>query len=190
MEARHTGKRWTYAEFARLPTSGSTRYEVIDDELVVTPSPTRHHQRIVTKLSSLLHVFSESRDLGEVFSGPFDVLFAEGDYVEPDILFVRADRHHIVADRGVEGPPDLIVEVLSPSTAARDRGSKLERYRFHGVAEYWVVDPDERTVEVWDLAHGAPTPVVHGASDTLQWTPIEGGPTLDIVLAEVFAAGV
>jgi Uma2 family endonuclease len=186
MEARRTGKRWTYAEFTRLPMSGSTRYEVIDDELVVTPAPTARHQEIVMRLAAGLHAFSHEHGLGKVFPAPLDVIFAEGDYAQPDILFVRRDQSHIVTDRGVEGPPDLVVEVLSPSTASRDRGSKLQRYMHYGVTEYWVVDPEEQTVEVWKLGAGAHEPVVHGMSDVLGWTPSEGGPTLEIELRELF----
>ena len=186
MESKGTRKRWTYAEFARLPTSGSTRYEVIDDELVVTPSPSTRHQWIVAKLLSRLLVFVEANELGMVLPAPLDVLFAEGDYVEPDILFVRNERLHLVSDRGVEGPPDLVVEVLSPSTAGRDRGIKLDRYRIFGVAEYWVADPDEQIVEVWDLVGGASEPVIYHVADTLRWTAGDGGRTLDIDLEELF----
>jgi len=188
MEAKSTPKRWSYAEFARLPSEGSTRYEVIDGEVVVTPGPSTRHQRVVGRLFSALFVFVEANDLGEVFPSPYDVLFGEGDYLEPDIIFVRSDRSHLVSDRGVEGPPDLVVEVLSPSTAARDRGIKLNRYRFYGVAEYWVVDPDERTIEAWDLDGGANEPTVHGNGETLRWTPLGASATLEIVLADLFGA--
>jgi len=188
MESKSTRKRWTYAEFARLPTSGTTRYEVIGDELVVTPSPSTRHQWTVAKLLSRLLVFVEANELGMVLPAPLDVLFAEGDYVEPDILFVRSDRLHLVSDRGVEGPPDLVVEVLSPSTAGRDRGTKLDRYRLFDVAEYWIVDPDERIVEVWDLDGGAKEPAVYGPADRLRWTPVsdDEGPTLEIEVADLF----
>jgi len=188
MEAKSTRQRWTYSEFARLPSEGSTRHEIIDGELVVTPSPTGRHQRIVTDMVTLLNVFVRSHGLGQVFTGPLDVLFAEGDYLEPDILFVRSGRADLVTDRGIEGPPDLVVEVLSPSTAARDHGIKLERYRLYGVPTYWVIDPDERTVEVWDLAHGASEAAVHGPADLFRWTHEEGGVTLELDLAELFGA--
>ena len=188
MEAKSTRKRWTYAEFARLPSEGSTRYEVIDGEVVVTPGPSTRHQRVVGRLFFLLFGFAETNALGEVFPSPYDVLFAEGDYLEPDLVFVRSDRSHLLSDRGVEGPPDLVVEVLSPSTATRDRGIKLERYRFYGVAEYWVVDPDERTIEVWDLAGGASEPAVHGEEETFRWTPLGAGTTLEVALADLFRA--
>jgi Uma2 family endonuclease len=186
MEAKSTRKRWTYAEFARLPTSGSTRYEIIDDELFVTPSPSVRHQRIVKRLVVALDRFVETHELGEVFISPFDVLFAEGDYLEPDVLFVREDRARVVTERGIDGRPDLVVEVLSPSTEPRDRGVKLDRYRHYDVPEYWIVDPDERAVEVWRLGESAREPRVFEGGDTLRWQPIEEGPVLEIALEKLF----
>jgi Uma2 family endonuclease len=186
MEAKSTRQRWTYSEFARLPSEGSTRYEVIDGELVVTPSPTSRHQEIVAHLLSLMYPFARENRMGKVFPAPLDVLFAEGDYLEPDILFVGSDRADLVTDRGIEGAPDLVVEVLSPSTEARDRGIKLERYRLYGVPEYWIIDPDECRIEVWDLAHEASEAAVYGMTDSHRWTPQEGGASLAIDLAELF----
>ncbi len=184
MEAKSTTKRWTYAEFARLPEARGARYEIIDDELYVTPSPSVSHQRLVTRLVVTLHGFVEEHDLGEVFISPLDVLFDEGDYVEPDVLFVGKDHADLVTDRGIEGSPDLVVEVLSPSTEARDRGVKLERYRHFGVPEYWIVDPEERTLEVWRLAE--PAPVVLGVADVFRWRPSPGSAELEMPLAQLF----
>ena len=184
MEAKSTRKRWTYAEFARLPESGSTRYEIIDDELYVTPAPGVRHQRVVKRLVRTLDDFVEAHSLGEVFISPLDVLFGQGDYVEPDVLFVRKDRADVVTDRGIDGPPDLVVEVLSPSTEPRDRGIKLERYRHYGVPEYWIVDPDEQTVEAWRAAE--PTPVVLRVGDVFRWRPVPGGAELELPLGELF----
>jgi Uma2 family endonuclease len=188
MEANRSRTRWTWAEFARLPSEGGLRHEVVDGELVVTPAPGRHHQRIVSVLLTRMLTFTEEHRLGEVYVGPFDVIFGEGDYLEPDILFVRSDRTHLLSDRGVEGPPDLVVEVTSPSTAGRDRGAKLDRYRHHGVGEYWIVDPDADTVEVWRLAEGATEPEVSGRTDVLRWTPVPDGPTLSLGVSEVVRA--
>jgi Uma2 family endonuclease len=185
MEATPGRVRWTYAEFARLPSEGSTRYEIIDDELVVTPGPSTRHQRVVMRLASALHAFATARDLGEVLPGPVDVLFAEGDYFEPDIVFVAKERAHLIRDRGVEGPPDLVVEILSPSTAGRDRGIKLERYRLFGVAAYWVVDPEACTIEVWDLAARAREPVMWNAESSLRWAPGDGAAVLEVPVGEV-----
>ena len=123
------------------------------------------------RLFRLLGDFAERNDLGEAFVSPLDVLFAEGDDLEPDILFVRSGRDDALTHRGLEGPPDLVVEVLSVSTEARDRGIKLERYRLYDVPEYWVIDPDEGAVEVWRLAAGDTEPARYGTADTLGWTP-------------------
>jgi len=176
MGARRMRTRWTYAEFARLPSVGSTRHEVIEDRLVVTPAPSRLHQRIVTDLVTTLNTFVRKHGIGQVFAGPFDVLFGEGDYLEPDIVFVGVEREDLLTDRGMEGPPHLIVEVTSPATAERDRGLKLDRYRQFGVGEYWVVDPEVATVAVWALEEGAANPSVHAAGDVLTWRP-DGAPT-------------
>ncbi len=178
--------RWTYAEFARLPSEGSTRYEVIDGELVVTPAPSRGHQRVSVLLSSLLHGFVTAHDLGEVYHAPFDVLFAEGDYVEPDIVFVRRERLDILSDRGCEAAPDLIVEIVSPSTAARDRGVKRDRYRLFGVPEYWIVDTDAATMEVWKLGAGSEAPELLGSDDVMRWTPApDAAPVLEFTVREI-----
>lgn len=185
MEAQSRSTRWTYAEFARLPSEGSTRYEVIAGELVVTPAPSLRHQRISADLVTWLNGFVREHDLGEVFAAPVDILFAEDDYVEPDLVFVRNDHRDYLTDRGIEGPPDLVVEILSPSTADRDRGIKLERYRHFGVPEYWVVDPDARTIEVWRLGEGGAEPEVFGTEDALRWQPVSGAATLQIRVGEV-----
>jgi Uma2 family endonuclease len=187
MEAKSSHVRWTWAEYARLPESGSTRYEVIDDELVVTPSPTPQHQRIVRRLILALGSFVEDHNLGEIFPAPLDVVLAEGDYFEPDLLFVTKSRSDRYSDRGIEGPPDLVVEILSPSTAARDRGIKLDRYRLFGVPEYWIVDPDERRIEVWDLAGGAQEAAIYGAGDALEWTPPGADRSLEVAVGEIVA---
>jgi Uma2 family endonuclease len=179
--------RWTYAEFARLPSEGSTRYEVIDGDLAVTPAPTSAHQVVVGNLIRILGNFVHDHALGLLFPGPIDLLFGEGDYLEPDVAFVRDDRAHIVSDRGIERAPDLVVEVLSPSTAHRDRGVKLERYRHYGVPEYWIVDVDGRAIEVWRLAEGAESPAVVGASERFRWSPTQGGPALEVPIGEILA---
>lgn len=185
MEAGRSRMRWTYEEFVRLPSEGSTRYEVIDGELAVTRAPTTLHQRVLTNLVRVLGNFVHDHALGELLPGPIDVLFGEGDYLEPDLVFVRADRAHLVSSRGIEGPPDLVVEILSPSTAHRDRGVKLERYRHFRVPEYWIVDLDARSVEVWRLDEDAEAPAVVGPDGTLRWMPTSDGPTLEVPVAEI-----
>lgn len=188
MDANRTRARWTWAEFARLPSEGSRRYEIIADELYVTPGPAPRHQRVVARLIEILGPFVRRHRLGEVLPGPIDVLFGEGDYLEPDLVFVGSSGAHLVTDRGIEGPPDLIVEIVSPSTATRDRELKRDRCQLFSVPEYWVIDPEARSVEVWRFAEGPDAYVRLGVAETLQWRPVAGGPALSIEVSELVAA--
>jgi Uma2 family endonuclease len=175
---------WTYAEFARLPDDGN-RYEVIAGELSVTPSPRPSHQNMVGKLAELLRPFVRRHGLGRVYPGPIDVLFAEGDYLVPDLVFVRRDRLDTVTDRGVESAPDLVVEIVSPSTAVRDRGVKRERYAQLGVPEYWIIDSRLRLVEI-HRAGDAPAPHIV-SSGAFVWQPVSGAPELVIDIDDLFS---
>lgn len=178
-----TPSRWTYEQFAQLPDDGK-RYEVIGGELYVTPAPRPSHQQILVRLIGRLLQFVEQHELGNLYPGPIDVLFGEGDYLEPDLVFVRRDRLAIVSDRGLEGPPDLVIEILSASTAKRDRTVKRERYAFFGVPEYWVVDPEARRVEVYRSRLNPGPPEV--MDTTLLWQPIPDGPALTLRVQELF----
>jgi Uma2 family endonuclease len=184
MSSHAAARRWTYEEFARLPDDGN-RYEVIAGELYVSPAPTLTHQRVLRNLVFALETFIRAHGVGELYFAPVDVLFGEGDYLEPDLVFVRADRTEILAERGIEGVPDLVVEVLSPKTKARDRKLKRDRYAHFGVAEYWVVDPDARRIEVYRPSdHQARK--IEVAADALEWTPLPGGPTLKLDVSGLF----
>ncbi len=115
------------------------------------------------------------------------MLFGEGDYVEPDLVFVRRERGgQVLSDRGVEGAPDLVVEIVSPASEARDRGIKLDRYRLFGVGGYWIVDPEREAVEVWALGDGAAESVRYGGDERLRWKPPGAEDALVIALAELF----
>ena len=181
--ATHPARRgWSYAEFARLPDDGN-RYEVIGGELYVTPGPRRVHQEVAARLQFELRGFATVQQrLGPVL-GPLDVIFAEGDYLAPDLMFIREDHLGYETERGFEGPPDLVVEVLSPTTALRDRTIKRERYAAYGVPEYWIVDVEARRVEVY--RPGDEGPSIH--TERLAWHPVEGGPVLELDLGELFA---
>lgn len=171
-------RSWTYDDFARLPNDGN-RYEVIAGDLYMTPAPRPVHQRIAFRLGFLIESFLQQHDLGGwVATSPVDVLFAEGDYVEPDLVFVRREREGIIGERGIEAAPDLVVEVVSDSTADRDRGIKRKRYAWFGVPEYWVVDVDAGHVEVYRMTVDPLRPEIH--RDVLSWQPALGGPALQI----------
>ena len=174
--------RWSYAEFTRLPRDGS-RYEVIAGTLCMTPAPRTAHQEVVTRLTVVLANFVQQHDLGEVLVGPVDVVFGEGDYLEPDLVFIRRERSGIISERGIEGAPDLVIEVTSPATAERDRGIKRERYAWFGVPEYWVVDPDLRQVEVYRMLRDPDQPEI--VREALRWQLAPGAPILEVTLADV-----
>jgi Uma2 family endonuclease len=140
--------RLTYDDYCLLPNDGR-RYEIVDGELFVTPSPRRAHQRVVTQLSRILGNFVEGSGCGEVYVAPFDVVLSLFDVVEPDILYVSRERASVITEKNVQGAPDLVVEVLSQTTAEIDRTTKMKLYARHGVQEYWLIDPEQCTAEIY-----------------------------------------
>ena len=137
------------ADLAQLPDDGK-RYEILEGALVVSPSPRPKHQRIVLNCVEFLRV-AERRGYGQVYVAPLDVVLDDLNVTEPDVLFVRSERLEIVRESNVQGAPDLIIEVLSPSTRERDRGLKAHLYAQYGVFEYWIADPDTETLSVYRL---------------------------------------
>ena len=143
----------TWEDVLRMPDDGN-RYEFIGGRLYVTPAPVTRHQRVLARLWSALFRILVDSGLGEVLSAPLLVEFpGTGDRVQPDLLFVSHERRAIIGEKQVTGAPDLVVEILSPSTAHRDRGIKLDLYARHGVREYWIADPVEDVVDVWRFAN-------------------------------------
>ena len=131
-----------------MSTPEGERYQLLDGEMVLAPSPNTRHQRILLRLVSALKDFAETNGAGEVFVAPYDVVLSDHDVAQPDILLVSNSRSSIVTEANIQGAPDLVVEILSPGTATYDRGYKQSLYSRHGVREYWLVDPDAETVEV------------------------------------------
>lgn len=140
-------RRMTYEEYRNLP--GDDRYELVEGELLLTPAPSRRHQLILGKLYLRLGTFVESQGLAPLLFAPLDVVLDDHTVLQPDLLYVSRERSaKIESNSGVHGAPDLVVEVLSPSTAKRDLEVKRKLYGQFGVREYWIVDPDERSIEV------------------------------------------
>ena len=184
MATKPAPRHWTYDEYARLPDDGK-RYEVIAGDVYMSPSPQPRHQRAVSRLNAALEMFTQEHGIGDLYPAPTDALLSEDDYLVPDMMFVRRDRLDIVTTRGIEGAPDLVVEVVHEVTELRDRGIKRERYAMYGVPEYWIVDPWRRQVDLYRLAADAevPTTLTEG---TLAWQPVPDGPILTVDVAELF----
>jgi Uma2 family endonuclease len=140
----------TYEDYAALPDDGR-RYELHDGELSVTPSPGTWHQRVKANLFDILRHHVLARGAGELFDAPLDCILGETTIVQPDIIFVAREHAGLVSPRGIEGPPTLAVEVISPSTERIDRRRKLELYARHLIEHYWIVDPVGRTIEAHAL---------------------------------------
>jgi Uma2 family endonuclease len=141
---------WTYDDTARLPDDGN-RYEVIRGVLYVTPAPNYKHQFVIMNLAASFHEFLAERELGVVLPAPFDILLPReiASPVEPDLVVFRSGNVPDWGAKSFAGVPDLVVEVLSPSTRSRDRRIKLRAYEEAGVPEYWLVDPDLRSILVY-----------------------------------------
>ncbi len=155
----------TREDLDAMPDDGN-RYELIEGEIVVSPAPRPRHQLVSTELLVLLH--SACPDDLRVSQAPFDVVLGEHDVLEPDILVIDPAG---LDERGMNGPPALVVEVLSPSTKRRDLGQKKRIYERSGVAAYWVVDfeDDEIALTAWELREGRYEAVASIAGDE-EWT--------------------
>ncbi len=149
---------WTYEDWLNFPNDG-WKYEIINGVLHMAPPPAINHQRSSGELFRRIANYVKDNDLGEVLEAPCGVqLPNQPAPVEPDIFFVKKERLDIIGDQYVAGPPDLIVEILSPSTVQYDRDDKFKLYQKAGVPEYWLVDYEAKTIELFTLVEGDYTP--------------------------------
>nr|NIR48553.1 Uma2 family endonuclease [candidate division KSB1 bacterium]NIR69031.1 Uma2 family endonuclease [candidate division KSB1 bacterium]NIS24097.1 Uma2 family endonuclease [candidate division KSB1 bacterium]NIT71016.1 Uma2 family endonuclease [candidate division KSB1 bacterium]NIU24716.1 Uma2 family endonuclease [candidate division KSB1 bacterium] len=144
---RYNKKTYTYQDYLDLPEDGE-RYEVINGELVMVPAPDTNHQDVSGKIEFELRKFNEKIHAGKIFDAPIDVVLSEENIHQPDILFIANENSQIITDKNISGAPDLIIEILSPSTAYYDLVEKKDNYEKFGVKEYWIVDPKKRRVEL------------------------------------------
>lgn len=142
--------KFTYEDLQHIPPDRN-RYEIVDGELFVSPSPIPLHQRIVGNLFGELRTHVRKHHLGEVFVAPCDIVFTSSTVLEPDVFFVSKPRLDIIGPKHVSGPPDLVVEVLSESSSRLDREIKFSQYALHGVTEYWLIDPYGKTTQIFRL---------------------------------------
>jgi Uma2 family endonuclease len=139
----------TYDDFVLFPDDGN-QHELIDGEHYVTPSPNVRHQQIQGELFGLIWSYLQARSVGRVFTSRLDVVFSRFDVVEPDIIYLSHERaNRVLTKANLQGPPDLVIEIGSPSTRQRDETVKRHLYDRSGVSEYWVVAPEIDVVRVY-----------------------------------------
>ena len=139
----------TYDDYVMTPDD--ERWELLRGALTRRPTPNTAHQRTLGNIAVALFNSVDDKGLGEVIISPFDVVLSPTNVLEPDLIFVATGQRSIITDANIQGAPALVVEVISPSTASKDRELKRRIYAEHGVGEYWLVDPDTRTISVMSL---------------------------------------
>ena len=142
-------KKYTYEDYLKTPED--ERYELIEGELIMSPSPIPKHQRISRKIEFILEKYVTENELGEVFYAPCDVYLDDENVIQPDILFISEDRLNIIGEKNIQGAPDLVMEIISENTAYRDFVQKKRLYAKFGVREYWIVIPEEKLIEIYTL---------------------------------------
>lgn len=170
-------RKLVYADLRVTPDDGK-RYELVRGNLRVTPSPSPLHQRISKRLQTLLIEYFEGRSIGEVFNAPIDLILTQQDVFVPDLLVVNDPAH--VTERGIERPPLLVVEILSPSTRKVDRGIKSRRYAELGVLHYWIVDPENKCLECYRRTENAYRSVTTAHGETTIAHPDWEGLVIDL----------
>jgi Uma2 family endonuclease len=140
----------TYEDYVLLPNDRN-RYEILDGELTVTPAPSTKHQSVSGNLFKLLRRHIDDRNLGKLFYAPIDLILESTSVLQPDLLFVSKARQHIITERAIEGAPDLVIEILSPTTSRTDRVTKAQIYARHAVPAYWIVDTEQEAIEIYLL---------------------------------------
>ena len=182
MVTKEPKTKLTYEDYAATPEGD--RYELIDGELIVAAAPNIPHQSTQSNVDWRVQTFVRNHDLGTVFNAPTDVVLSEHDTVQPDLMFVSKERERIITRANIQGAPDLVVEILSPSSIRRDWRDKFDMYERHGVREYWLIDPDRRMAWVFMLREGVFEEAGrYGEDDTLVSPTLSG---FELELTEVF----
>ena len=145
-------KKITYADYLKI--DDNNRYEIFNGELLMVPAPSTDHQEISRNIGFLVWSFVKQKGLGKVFNAPVDVVFDDDEVFQPDIVFIKSESQSIIGKNAIQGVPDLIVEIVSPSSTFYDTIEKKDIYRKYGVKEYWIIFPDEKIIEVLSLEKG------------------------------------
>jgi Uma2 family endonuclease len=174
VEPGHSPTKLTYADYELFPDD-DRRHEIIDGEHYVTASPVTRHQRISLSLLHLIQSYLDTQPIGELFAAPFDVVLSLTDVVVPDLIYLSNDRAHLLTAKNLQGAPDLVIEILSPSTRPRDEQLKRDLYERVGVAEYWLVDPDGDFVTIYRRDAAGFLPPLRFEKDGIVTTPLLPG---------------
>lgn len=176
--------KYTYSDYSNM--DDDKRYELIEGELYMVPSPNFYHQTISMNISHTLKKFVKENNLGIVLYAPFDVVLSETDVVQPDIIFISRERIELITEKNLRGAPDIAIEILSKKTRERDKLVKKRLYMDHGVKEFWIVDPDKRTIEIMVLKEtGFDTVGIYFIDDELTSPLLQG---FRLSLKEVFSS--
>lgn len=145
------GPTYSYEDYAALPNDGR-RWEVIDGELELIPTPDPRHQTVSRRLQFELMRLLEEPGIAQIFDAPIDLILSDSNILQPDLAILASSRDHLISARGIDGPPDIVVEILSPSTKVLDQRVKKRTYARFSVPEYWIVDPIGGHVKLFRLA--------------------------------------
>ena len=182
LSTKFTPDRYTYKDY--LLIDDDKRYEILRGGLIMVPAPFTIHQRLLIRLSVIFSNFIKEKKLGEMLVAPTDVVLAEDTVVQPDILFINKERLDIIKEAAIMDSPDLIVEIVSPSSASYDTVEKRDIYEEYGVKEYWLVFPQEKVIEVLTLENNIYREFCKGRKTGVVRSKIIVG--LEVDLKEVF----
>lgn len=185
MTVETSPRKLTYEDYLGFPEDGR-RHEVLDGDHFVTPSPNTRHQKICSNLHRLLSGFVHERGLGWVLPAPCDVVLSDVDVAIPDLLYLSTCHGERLTKSCIQGPPDLVVEILSESTRRRDEITKKHLYERHGVAEYWIVDPELETLKVYWLSAGRYERIAELSAEAADRLETEVLPGFDTSVAAIF----
>ncbi|MTI96977.1 MAG: DNA-binding protein [Firmicutes bacterium] len=176
-------KSYTYRDYLLLPEEQGFRFEILEGELIKDPSPSVIHQLVLNRLNSLMNSYFLVHDpQGLLLCAPMDTTFGQQTVVQPDLLYISSDRTDIVRKQRIVGPPDLVVEIISPGSKRKDRVCKLNIYLRAGVNHFWLVDPEEKTMECFALRDGNYALTASGLDSDLIKPPDFQDLTIDLSL--------
>lgn len=148
-------KEWTADDYLLLGEI-KTPCQLINGELIMSPAPNPNHQRVLRELFKIFDSFKLS---GELFFAPIDLYIDDKNIFQPDLVYLSDQNKKYLTARGIEGPPDIVVEIISPSNSYTDRNQKKDSYLAFKIKEYWIVDPGNRTIEIYTPQGGGDVPV-------------------------------